>query len=141
MATQLARVAYDSLNARQKENYNCMKLAGVLAEFGFVSMRLSDDSKGADLLAVHVDGQTILRIQLKSRCCFRKDYCDKGLLIAFRLEDQWYLLPHDEVLNKVLAKGKLVGTRSWDDGGGYSFPNISRVLQEIITPYKIPTQK
>ena len=59
-------VAYDDLQAPQKERYNYQKLAGVLADYGFNCIGLSDDWNGADVLAVHTSGET-LRVQLKSR--------------------------------------------------------------------------
>jgi hypothetical protein len=62
-----ARIAYQSLNARQKENYNFQKVAGRLAEYGYSCLRLNDDWHGADFLAVHVDGTNVLRVQLKGR--------------------------------------------------------------------------
>lgn len=67
------RVTYESLNARQKESYNFQKISAVLAEFGFVTIRLSDDWKGADFLAQHNEGGT-LKVQLKSRLTFQKKY-------------------------------------------------------------------
>ena len=60
----LSRIAYHDLNARQQENYNFVKLSAVLADYGFVTMRLSADWQGADLIAQHVDGATFLKIQL-----------------------------------------------------------------------------
>ena len=49
----------------QKENYNFHKVAGLLADYGFNCIRLTDDWKGADFLAVHIDGKTLLKVQQK----------------------------------------------------------------------------
>jgi hypothetical protein len=49
-------VPYRRLNARQKENHNHAKLAAALADYGYFVIRLSDDWKGADLIAQHVGG-------------------------------------------------------------------------------------
>lgn len=57
-----ARIDYKNLNSRQQENYNFAKLAAVLADYGFTALRLSDDWKGADLIAVHKDGETDLKV-------------------------------------------------------------------------------
>jgi hypothetical protein len=38
----LERVAYETLNARQKENFNFQKVSAVLADYGYVTIRLSD---------------------------------------------------------------------------------------------------
>lgn len=40
---KLLKVEFNKLNARQKENYNYHKVASVLAEYGYNSMRLNDD--------------------------------------------------------------------------------------------------
>ena len=69
IAAKLAtRIDYASLNARQKESYNFQKLAAVLPDYGFNCIKLIDDWKAADLVALHVDGET-LRIQRKSGVC------------------------------------------------------------------------
>lgn len=62
-----APVPFKTLNAKQKEIYNFQKIAARLADYGYHSMWLSDDWQGADFLACHVDGKTVLRVQLKSR--------------------------------------------------------------------------
>ena len=40
---QLTKIVYAELNARQKENYNFAHVSGVLADYGFTTMRLTDD--------------------------------------------------------------------------------------------------
>ena len=45
---RLKQIKYRRLNARQKENFNFQKLSAVLADYGFVTFRLSDDWQGAD---------------------------------------------------------------------------------------------
>ena len=59
------KIIYSKLNSRQKENYNYQKVSSVLADYGFQTIKLSDDWKGADFLAQHTDGKTSLKIQLK----------------------------------------------------------------------------
>lgn len=137
MPLKLIPVDYRELNARQQENYNYSKVSAVLAEYGFSTMRLSDDWQGADFIAQHVDGETFLKVQLKGRLTFSRKYKGKDLYIAFFSRPDWYLFPHDEVLDKVIAKNRLVGTRSWDKGGGYSFPYLPRKLKSLMEPYKI----
>jgi hypothetical protein len=45
----------------------------VLADYCYVTLRLSDDWNGADFIAQHMDG-SVLRVQLKSRLSFFKRY-------------------------------------------------------------------
>jgi len=77
------KVTYESLNSRQRESYNYQKISGVLADYGFVTIRLSDDWKGADFLAQHHNGET-LRVQLKGRLAFYQKYQGKDLWVCFR---------------------------------------------------------
>ena len=43
-----AKIDYSKLNARQQENYNFQKVSGVLADYGYTCIKLSDDWNGAD---------------------------------------------------------------------------------------------
>jgi hypothetical protein len=137
MALQLRRIKYDDLNGKQKENYNFQKVSAVLAEYGFVTMRLSDDWHGADFIAQHNNGETFLKIQLKSRLTFDKKYRSKNVLIAFHCDGEWYLFPHDKLLTKFLAKTNIANTKSWADKGGYHCGRLSRQAKKILKPYKI----
>jgi len=132
---QLIKVPYETLNARQKENYNFQKVSAVLAEYGFVTFRLSDDWLGADFIALHHSGD-VLRVQLKSRLTFEKKYEGNGLHVAFAVGETWYLYPHDELLSRVLNATNIGATESWERGA-YSFPRLSKQLQEMLAPYCI----
>jgi len=135
---EFQRIRYADLNARQQENYNCQKLAAKLADYGFICIRLSDDWQGADLIACHLDGKTSLRIQLKGRYCVDQKYRGKDLYIGFRDDEDWYVYPHDDVLNQVLSSNRLVGTKSWDELGCYSFPGLSKQDKDLLEQYRLP---
>lgn len=130
-------VRYDDLNPRQQENYNFQKVSAILADYGFVTMRLSDDWQGADFIAHHVDGETLLRIQLKGRLSFAKKYEGKGLHVVFRDGAQWHLYPHDELLDRVLAETNVANTQSWRETGEYTYPRLSQQLRTFLEPYRI----
>ena len=134
----LKRIRYSDLNAKQKENYNFQKVSAVLADYGFVTLRLSDDWQGADFIASHIDGKRFIRVQLKSRLTFYKKYQGKDLYIAFRESGIWYLYAHDEVLEKVLAVTGIGKTASWSERGGYSRGVLSKQLRSMLEPYRIP---
>ncbi|WP_299362420.1 hypothetical protein [uncultured Paracoccus sp.] len=111
-------IDYGALNARQKEIYNFQKIAARLADYGYHSMWLSDDWQGADFLACHIDGATVLRIQLKARLTLDKKYLGKGLHIAFRDGGRVFVYPHDALLAWVLQRGILNETSAaWQDEG------------------------
>lgn len=130
------RIRYEKLNAKQKERYNYQKVSAVLADYGFITIPLSDDWNGADFLAVPIQGD-VLKIQLKGRLTFMKKYLGKGLHICFRDENSWFLYPHDEFLAQVSLDSSIQDTESWRDEGAYSFPKLSVRLREQLLAFKI----
>ena len=77
------KINYNLLNAKQKENFNFQKVAAAFADYGFNCIQLTDDWNGADFLANHVNGRTLLRVQLKGRLTFATKYLGKDLWICF----------------------------------------------------------
>lgn len=117
-------VPYDALNARQKEIYNFQKLAARLADYGFNCLWLNDDWQGADFLACHLDGQTVLRVQLKGRLNLDRKYIGKGIHIAFRLGSDFFVYPHDDLLTHVQALGVMDETgATWAEKGFRHWPS------------------
>ena len=99
----LKPVIYDSLNSRQQENYNYQKLAGVLADFGFITHRLSDDWNGADMIAQHINGDSFIKIQLKGRLTFSKKYEGKDA------DDcEWQRQKHGPLADRLLVRRLMV---------------------------------
>lgn len=139
--TKLHKIAYDELNARQQEKYNFQKVAAVLADYGFNCIRLTDDWQGADFIAVHVDGSTFLKVQLKGRLSFNKKYFGKEIFIAFRDRDSWYLYPHDELQRIVFAVKSYGTTYSWVQRGGYSIGRLGPKLRELLEPYRLGAER
>ena len=132
------KVAYESLNAKRKEAYNFQKVSGVLAEYGFLTILLSDDWQGADFLALHNSGET-LKIQLKGRLHFSKKYYGKNLWICFYDKDSWswFLYPHDEVFDLVTNLNIILNTDSWNLKGEYHIGKLSKKLSELMKIYKL----
>ena len=130
-------IKYNELNARQKENYNFHKIAGLLADYGYNCLRLNDDWQGADLIAVHVDGEIFLRIQVKGRFVLEKKYERRNIHIAFLAGNDCYVYPHDEVLGHVLDRGEINETSSWRNNGLYSWPSLPKWASEILSAYKV----
>ena len=132
------RVAYADLNARQKENYNFQKASSILAEYGFVTLRLSDDWNGADFIALHRDGSS-LKVQLKARLTFDRKYLGSDIWICFpaRGEPSVYLYPHDSFLKQIDSSRHFTKTRSWAVGGTYHFSNPAAKIIEALEPYRL----
>ena len=137
METQFRRVPYKELNARQKESHNFHKVAAALANYGYNAIRLSDDWEGADFIAVHIDGETMLRVQLKSVLTVAKKYSGKGLHIAFPDGDAAYVFPHDEFVKSAGQLGKITHTPSWKEKGLYRIDPTPEWARKLLSPYRI----
>ena len=66
MSRNFERISYSDLKSKQQENYNYHKVSSQLADFGFSTIRLTDDWQGADFIAQHIDGSTFLKVQIKT---------------------------------------------------------------------------
>jgi len=133
----LKKIKYKELNSKQKENFNYQKLASKLADFGFNCMWLNDDWQGADFIACHINGITFLKVQLKGRLTLDKKYHDKGIYIAFEKDGVWYLYLHDQLEKELLGMGLMQGSKSWEERGAYSWPNIPGNIQSHMMQYQI----
>ena len=142
MSVELIHFNYDSLDSRQKENYNFQKVSGVLADYGYSTVRLTQDWAGADFVAQHADGVTFLRVQLKGRLTFKKDYIGKDLWICFRDGHDVYLFPHDKVLDLLLSKGRVMNdTYSWETKGWYSWLNPPKWFKPLLEEYRLQAKE
>ena len=135
----MQKILYTDLNSRQKENYNYAKLAAVLADYGFICHRLSDDWQGADFIAQHIDGETVLKVQLKASLVIDRKYEGKSIYIGFcnRKDGTWYLVPHDEAMLRVLCGGSAESSRSWQKNGSYTFPRLSQWMKEALAEFRL----
>jgi len=125
------KIKYSDLNSRQKENYNFHKIASTLANYGYDCMRLNNDWQGADFIAVHNDGEQMLKVQLKSRFTIDKKYIGKDIKIGFVEKGVCYIYDHDNmVLN--LAEGTL-NSKSWQENGYYSQMPVPKIYLDNMT--------
>ncbi len=137
--SELKKINYKLLNHRQKETYNFQKVSSIFADYGFATIQLNDDWQQADFLAQHIDGETYLKIQLKSRLTFHKKYLHKNIYICFPDKKDWYLFPHDELLKIFLEKddGGMAASISWSKAGSYSFSSLSKQNKQLLETFKL----
>jgi hypothetical protein len=131
---KLQKIRYSDLNPKAQEMFNFQKVAAVLADYGFTCMWLNNDWKGADFIAVHVDGVTDIKVQLKGGLSFANKYRGKNIFICFRDNGETYLYPHDEVLSKVEI---LISDKKWKEKGTYFQTKLSRRFKDLLSEYKI----
>lgn len=100
-------------------------------------MRLTDDWKGSDFIAQHIDGETLLKVQLKARLTFDKKYIGKSLYIAFPETEEWYLYPHDETLDRISDISGLKNTDAWESKGLRHYSRIPIKYKKLLLDYRI----
>ncbi|MGE0623250.1 MAG: hypothetical protein AB7O54_11575 [Pseudomonadales bacterium] len=130
-------IRYAELNAKQKEIYNFQKVAAKLADYGFNCIKLADDWQGADFLAYHKDGAETLKVQLKGRLLIHRSYVGKHLYMAFPLDDEWYLVPHDEIVAHFSTETSYLETPSWQDQGTYHSGRPNQATRTWLEAYRL----
>ncbi len=130
----LKKIEYSELNAKAKEMYNFQKASAKLADYGFTTMWLNNDWEGADFLAVHVDGETVLKVQLKARLTFSKKYVGKNIYMCFPENGEIYLFPHDEILEKVEHR---ISDRKWVETGTWSSSSLTKQNADLLHSYRL----
>lgn len=128
------KVNYNDLNSKAKEMYNFQKFSAILADYGYTTMWLNNDWEGADFIAVHIDGETTLKIQLKGRFTFDKKYIGKNIFVAFIENENYYVYPHDEILN---LQPFSLEDKTWKDKGKWSTPQLTKKFKDVLEEYKL----
>nr|BDT27410.1 hypothetical protein BHI3_08760 [Bacteriovorax sp. HI3] len=134
---KLTKIKYEDLNSRAKETYNFQKISSILVEYGFATNWLNVDFESADFIAVHFNGLDILRVQLKGRVTIDKKYIGKDIWIAFPLANDFYLLPHDELVEITGRATNWLESSSWNDNSGYSSQSPSAQMKTELLKYKL----
>ncbi len=128
----LKKINYHDLNVKAKEMYNFQKVSAVLADYGFTCMWLNNDWEGADFIAVHYDGFTTLKVQLKARMWFDVKYFNKGIYMCFREDNETYLYLHDELLEQIPIYKTAV-----EQKGFRHLNSIPIKYKDILNKYKL----
>lgn len=130
------KIAYEDLNAKQKEIYNYQKVASLLNEYGYNCIKLSDDWEGADFLAYHFTTSVTMKVQLKSRIELSTIYQNKNIFLAFPIKSQWYLIDHDLLLQWYITNTKISNSTTWQQGK-YRTEFYSKKMLTYLSTYKI----
>jgi hypothetical protein len=117
----------------QASNYERAKAA--LTAQGYSSFFWVDENGGADFTAHHSTGKDSLRIQLKTRAGFWRQYVGKNVMICAVTSDGVYLYPHDEMLGKHVSRFQHCG--SWTDNGVQYWPQPPAWVREWLAPHKL----
>ena len=134
---KMEKVLYSELSAKAQESYNFHKLSAILADYGFSSNWLNVDFESADFIATHFNGIDIIKVQLKGRLTIDKKYIGKEIHIAFPYENQFYMIPHDHLIEVIQNATQWLNSKSWTENGAYSTGNPSKELLSIIEDFKL----
>ena len=131
------RANYGSRNNRQKEACNFQEASAVLADHGFDCVWLTDDRDGADFVARHMPSGETIRVQMTSCLAVVRKYENKGLWIAFPVEEAWYLLEHDKLRDIVGERTPALRNRSWLEDGRLWWGKPTKALLAGNASYRI----
>ena len=98
----------------------------------------------ADFIITRANGSEIKLQVWKSLVFADKNRRRENIYIAFRAGKSVYCYPHNEVLQEVLRKEKIVGSRSWQLLGHYFIPVRRRKsglylpewAHDLLAPYR-----
>ena len=134
---KLEKVKYKDLNSRAKETYNFQKVSALLVDYGFATNWLNVDFESADFIAVHFNGFDIMKVQLKGRVTIDSKYIGKEIWMAFPVDNDFYLVAHDELIEIVKVTTTWIKSDSWNIHGGYSAGKPSVKMLEALQQYKL----
>jgi hypothetical protein len=91
---------------------------------------LNNDWQGADFIAVHNDGEKMLKVQLKARFTIAEKYSNKEIWIAFLEDGVVYMYDHDLIVSKL--KERTLNSKSWKENKQYSQMPIPKIYTDYI---------
>ena len=134
---KLRKIKYDTLNVRQKEAYNYQKVSAILADYGYTTIKLDDDWKPADFIALYKNGKHY-SVRLKTMLTFNKKYINKDVYVCFRDGEKWYLYPHNKLLQGFKKRYiKMFVSDAWVYRGICKFPKLTKAHSLLLKNYKI----
>lgn len=125
---EFQKVNYSELNHRQKENYNFHKIASVLANYGYNCIRLTDDYKGADFIAIKEENAYM--VQQKGRFTVSEKYKNEDLFICFIEDQKVRIYRHKDAVENLTDN--ILNSKSWVDTGEYSWGKTPERYSKII---------
>lgn len=90
---------------------------------------------GVDFILYHEESNVTRRVQLKGRWMIDRKYVGRDIWMAFPIGNDWYLMPHDEML-KFAEEDRVTQTTSWIEGGAYSRRRPSVAVIAQCAPYR-----
>lgn len=131
------KINYDSLSAPQQLAYLYQQFAARMADYGYHCTQTNKNRFAVGCMATHLSGATS-KIQLTAGVTFTEKYKGKDTYIAFQQAGEFYVYPHDTLMQKFISDGfKITGTNSWEKHGSYFSPDIPDRMLKYLEKYKI----
>lgn len=121
------------------EVINRQRLIALAMERGYNAfLPLYDD--GIDFILCREDGKggpaDLLKVQLKSRWTIHRKYLGRDIWIAFPDSGDWYLAPHDELV-EMADKAGFTSSESWTESGTYHRAPMSKDLKAAMQDWRV----
>lgn len=121
-------------SAQVKEVVNRNTLVSLALAEGFNAFLPVFDG-GIDFILHRESDGLVRKVQLKGRWTIDRKYTGRDLWIAFPIEHEWYLAPHDAMV-EMEAASSFIETKSWTAAGLYVVPRPSKALREACEPFR-----
>jgi hypothetical protein len=90
---------------------------------------------GVDFILHREEDGLTRHVQLKGRWTINKKYIGRNIWVAFPSGSDWYLAPHDELVDLAEAQG-FTNTDAWVASGEYSRSIMSKALVAACQPFR-----
>ena len=117
-----------------REVINRNTVVSLAMEQGFNAFLPVYDGSVDFILYREADG-LIRKVQLKGRWLTDRKYVGRDIWMAFPIDDDWYLMPHDTMVASAEADDT-TRTASWIEDGAYSRPKPSKAVIAACEPYR-----
>lgn len=91
---------------------------------------------GVDFVLYRESDNDLRKVQLKSRWMIDEKYRNRDVWMAFPVDEDWYLVPHDKMFQFAERESGVLQSRSWTEGGAYSWPKPSKAMMNFCAEYR-----
>ena len=86
--------------------------------------------------AAREDGSKI-RVELRTRAYIKRENMHADLHICFPIRDEWYLIPHDQLVKIAGQTTNWLETPSWRDRGFYHSNSLNRATLHLLEEFRL----
>ena len=119
----------------QEPHFLAKREAGVakLAEHGYRCV----NQRGTEILASNHELDRPIRIQIKTRIGIYRKFLGNDTYMCFPIGGDWYLIPHDVLMEIVRDRTNWLNTESWNIQGVYHSASPSKFLIKGISEFAL----